>query len=177
MKHFFFTIIIFLFIANLTRAQDSLKFPTPKGNPNQLFFLQRNQNTNTVVYELNYTKGALDTVQPVHAFWICYAEQSQKEELTAIQKRMAYGLSVKRVAENHYELRLAATKNDVMQLMKGPDQKFHVFYTINHREAILNRIFLQIHGGSLFSPNVEYVLFSGADPETGMVIFEKKKKI
>ncbi|MGZ3756782.1 MAG: DUF4833 domain-containing protein [Mucilaginibacter sp.] len=177
MKHFFFTIIAILFITTQLHAQDSLKFPTPTGNPNQLFFLQRNQNTNTVVYELNYKKGVLDTVQPVHAFWICYAERSQKEELTTIQKKMAYGLTTKRITENHYELRLAADKNNVLQLMKGPDQKFHVFYTINQREAILNRIYLQIHGGSLFSPNVEYVLFSGADPETGMVIFEKKKRI
>ena len=40
-------LFVFLFISTEIRAQDSLKFPTPAGNPYQLFFLQRSQNTNT----------------------------------------------------------------------------------------------------------------------------------
>lgn len=73
-------------------ARDSLKFPVPRGNPKQLFFLQRSQNTNTVVYELNFKNGVPDSNTPVHIFWICYADKSQKEELTSLQRQHAYGL-------------------------------------------------------------------------------------
>ncbi len=55
-------------------AQEGLHFPKPAGNANQLFYLQRSENTNTVIYELNKKDGVLDTVAPVHIYWICYAE-------------------------------------------------------------------------------------------------------
>jgi len=108
-------------------AQDSLKFPVPRGNPKQLFFLQRSQNSNTVVYELNIKNGALDSIAPVHIFWICYAEKSQKEELTALQRNHAYGLITKCISKDHYELRFVADKKHIVQLAKGPDHLFHVY--------------------------------------------------
>jgi hypothetical protein len=50
-------------------------FPVPSGNPNQLFYLQRTNNTNTIVCELNVNgKGQLDEESPVHVFWIRYNE-------------------------------------------------------------------------------------------------------
>src|ERR1700676_1957140 len=99
---FTFSVII-LFHATQIFAQDSLKFPTPMGNPNQLFFLQRTQNTNTVIYELNMKNGVVDSAEPVHIFWICYAEKSQKEELNEIQRKRAYGLTTQYISKDHYE--------------------------------------------------------------------------
>ena len=60
-------------ITNVAISQD--KFPTPAGNPKQLFYLQRTSNTNTIVYELNYKNGLLDEDEPVHVFWIRYNEK------------------------------------------------------------------------------------------------------
>jgi hypothetical protein len=158
-----------------SQAQDSLKFPVPRGNPKQLFFLQRSQNTNTVVYELNSKNGVLDTLAPVHAFWICYAEKSQKEELTALQRQHAYGLMATYISKDHYELRFLANKKKVLQLMKGPDHAFHVYDQIGGKRAVLSSIYLQINGGSLFSPHIDYVLVKGLDAETGTVLTEKSK--
>jgi len=166
---------ISLFNLPKTLGQDSLKFPTPTGNPKQLFFLQRTQNTNTVVYELNMKNGMMDTTDPVHIFWICYAEKSQKEELTEIQRKHAYGLAIKYISKDQYELRFLANKKYAVELMKGPDNIYHVFNEINKKQAILTRIYLQIHGGTVFSPNIEYVLLNGIDPETGAFVSEKKK--
>jgi hypothetical protein len=155
-------------------SQDSLKFPTPTGNPNQLFFLQRTQNINTVVYELNLKNGSVDSANPVHIFWISYAEKSQKEELTALQRKHAYGLAIKYISKDHYELRFLANKKHAVELMKGPDNIYHVYDEINHKQAILTRVYLEIHGGSLFSPNIQYVLLTGMDPGTGAIVSEKK---
>ncbi len=166
--------LLLICITIRSSAQDTLKFPTPTGNDNQLFFLQRSQNTNTVVYELNIKNGMPDSLAPVHIFWICYAEKSQREELTAIQRKYAYGLSTKYIAKDHYELRLLAKKTHVMDLVMGPDQKFHVYDQINGKRAILSRMYLQIHGGSPFSPNIQYVLLDGIDPETGTPVEEKR---
>jgi Domain of unknown function (DUF4833) len=161
--------------SNPGHAQDSLKFPVPRGNPKQLFFLQRSQNTNTVVYELNIKNGIPDSIAPVHIFWICYAEKSQKEELTSLQRQHAYGLMTTYISKDHYELRFLANKKHVMQLMKGPDHLFHVYDQINGKQAILSSIYLQINGGSLFSPHIEYIITKGFDAETGATVTEKTR--
>jgi len=165
----------FLLGATHGNAQDSLKFPVPRGNPKQLFFLQRSQNTNTVVYELNIKNGALDSIAPVHIFWICYAEKSQKEELTSLQRQHAYGLITSYISKDHYEVRFLAKKQYVMQLMKGPDHLFHVYNQINGKRAILTSIYLQMNGGSLLSPHIDYIMTKGFDAETGAAVTEKSK--
>ena len=177
MKPILTTLVFCCFLLNAATsvAQDSLKFPVPRGNPKQLFFLQRSQNTNTVVYELNIKNDTLDSVAPVHIFWICYAEKSQKEELTALQRQHAYGLITSYISKDHYELRFVANKKYVIQLMKGPDHLFHIYNQINGKRAILSSIYLQINGGSLFSPHVEYIAIKGLDPETGAAVMEKTK--
>lgn len=167
--------LLFVFTTAQSFGQDNIKFPIPTGNPNQLFFLQRNQNTNTVVYELNFKHDVLDTVAPIHIYWICYAEKGQIEELTSVQKKYAYGLTVKYIAKDHYQLTFAADKKHIAELMKGPDNKYHVYDKISQKQAILSSVYLQIHGGSLFAPHIEYILLKGTDPETGAEIFEKKK--
>jgi len=178
MKAFINSILVLVFgiILNVPEAysQDSLKFPTPTGNPNQLFFLQRSQNTNTVIYELNLKNGLMDTVEPIHIFWICYAEHGQREELTELQRKRAYGLATKYITKDHYELRFLADKKYVMDLMKGSDNKFHIYQMINQKQVIFSKIYLQLHGGTLLSPNIEYVVLTGIDPATGVEVSEKK---
>jgi len=177
MKSFIILIVSLLLgiILNVPEAysQDSLQFPTPTGNPNQLFFLQRSQNTNTVIYELNLKNGVMDTIEPVHIFWICYAEHGQREELTELQRKHAYGLAIKYITKDHYELRFLADKKYAMDLMKGPDNKFHIYRLVNQKRVIFSKIYLQIHGGTLLSPNIEYVVLTGIDPDTGSDVSEK----
>ena len=62
-----------------------------------------------------------------------------------------------------------------MQLMKGPDHLFHVYDQINGKQVILSSIYLQINGGSLFPPHIEYIMTRGFDAETGTAVMEKSK--
>jgi hypothetical protein len=154
-------------------AQDKPELPVPSGNPAQLFYLQRSPNTNTIVYELNLKNGVLDTIAPIHIFWICYAEHGQKEELTSVQRKYAYGLAVKYISKDHWTLRFVANKKKMVELTKGTDGQLHVFDHLNGQEAILTHIFMQIDGGSMFSPNVTAVSEWGIDAATGSPVFEK----
>jgi hypothetical protein len=61
-----------------------------------------------------------------------------------------------------------------MDLMKGPDNKFHVFNMIKQKQIIFSKVYLQINGGTLFSPNIEFVVLTGIDPVTGAEVSEKK---
>jgi hypothetical protein len=164
---------IFVLQSRSVPAQDQLVFPVPSGITDQLFYLQRTPNTNTVIYALNYKNGELDSLKPVHVFWIRYPEQGQQQELSAIQRKFAYGIESKWIGPDQYELHFLAYKKRVMLLKKSADNKYHVFTEVNKRQMIISRIFLQINGGSLFKPNIEYVEFTGLDAATGLPVKER----
>lgn len=152
-------------------------YPKPLGQRNMLFYVQRTPNINTIVYALNVDeKNQLDTKEPVHVFWIRYAEKGQQEELSFIQRRYAYGLKTKDLGNNKYELRFVSYKNLPFYLYKSPkDNQFHVYATVNKKEMILHRIYLQIEGGTFWFPEVKYVEVKGVDPVTGREMTERFK--
>ena len=172
-KSLFLLLIISWLTALTVAAQD--KFPVPAGNPNQLFYLQRTANTNTIVYELNYNNNVLNAEEPVHVYWLRYTDKGQKEELNFIQKKFAYGIKTTSLSKDKYELNFVSYKKFPMLLMKGTNNKYNVYGTINQKQAIINRIFVKINGGSFWSPNVEYVEVKGVDPSNGKEVLERKK--
>ena len=164
-----------IFTTYMINAQKEPVFPIPQGNPRQLFYLQRTPNANTIVYELNYKNGELDSNEPVHAFWIRYGERGQRAELSSIQRSFAYGIRSKFLSRDNYELRFLSYKKAVMYLRKAPDKKYYVYVTINQKQAILYCIYLKISGGSFWSPNIEYAELKGTDPDTGTEVSERVK--
>jgi phosphatidylglycerophosphate synthase len=154
------------------RATD---FPVPAGIPNQLFFLQRDPNTNTVIYQLNVNSaGKLDEDEPVRVFWIRYAEQGQREGLSFIQRKFAYGLSAKKVATDKYELKFAAYNKVPFYLMRsGTDNSFHVYTVVANKQILLDRVYLRIEGGTFWVPNVKYIEFKGVNSATREPIIER----
>lgn len=153
-------------------------FPVPSGIPNQLFYLQRTSNTNTIVVELNLdSKGQLDESDPVHVFWIRYPEGGMKKELSYIQRVFAYGLKTKKQDDGSYEMHFVSYKKQKLYLRKSPrDNKYRVYTTINQKTAVLNRIFIRIDpGGSFWSPNVIYMELKGHEEGTNKELMERMK--
>jgi hypothetical protein len=155
-------------------AQEQI-FPVPTGNSKQLFYLQRTHNFNTIVYELNYKNGSIDTENPVRGFWIRYQERGQREELSFVQRKFAYGLKTTKISENQYELSFVSYKKYKMYLKLGADKKFSVYTNINQKPAILTRIFIKLNGGSFWSPNIEYIEISGIEADSHSVVKERLK--
>ncbi|MFD1467108.1 DUF4833 domain-containing protein [Hymenobacter caeli] len=153
----------------------STDFPTPAGIANQLFYLQRDPNSNTVIYQLNVDgNGALDEDEPVHVFWIRYAEQGQRKELNFIQRKFAYGISTKKLGPDKYELKFAAYDKVRFYLMKSSaDKAFHVYTTLASKQIVLDRVFLRIDGGTFWVPNVKYIEFRGRNTTTREPVVER----
>ena len=145
-----------------------MAFPTPSGVANQLFYLQREPNTNTVVYQLNVdSAGQLDEEEPINVFWIRYPEGGQRKALNFIQRKFAYGLSAKRVGPNKFELKFAAYDKVPFYLMKsGADNAYHVFTRVANQQIALTRVYLHIEGGTFWVPNVKYIEFKGWNAAT-----------
>ena len=162
-------------VAASADPQDS--FPVPAGNPNQLFYLQRTTNTNTIVCELNLDKkGQPDPEAPVHVFWIRYPEGGIRKELNYIQRVFAYGIKSIPQGNGSYKLHFVSYKKQMFTLMQSPkDNKYHVYATINQKQSILNRLFLKVEGGTFWSPNVVYMEMKGIDVATGKETVERFK--
>lgn len=152
-------------------------FPVPASNNNQLFYLQRTSNKNTIVYDLNIVNGVPDKENPVHVYWIRYSEKGQRQELSYIQRNFAYGIKSTALANNSgYALHFVSYKKYVLYLMKSAaDNKYRVYTTVNAKTVVLNRIFIKINGGSFWSPKVEYVEIKGTDPSSGKEITDRLK--
>jgi hypothetical protein len=152
-------------------------FPVPAGNPNQLFYIQRTTNINTIVYELNYnSNGVLNEEEPVHVFWIKYAEDKQRHELSYIQRVFAYGVKSQPLGNGSYKLHLVSYKKQALYLMISPkDKKYHIYTTMNQKEMMLNRIFAKVEGGTFWVPNVVYIEMKGYDPNTFKEVKERFK--
>ncbi len=157
-------------------TDEKVVYPTPPVSALSLFYVQRNTNTNTIIYDLNYTSdGKLDASEPVKAYWIRYAEDSARKDLSYIQRKFAYGLTSKALANGSYDIRFVSYKKFPLTLMKTEDGKYHIFALIAQKKVMLNRIFVKIDGGTLWLPSVTYVEVKGSDPVTGKEIVERFK--
>jgi len=152
-------------------------FPVPPTNSNQLFYLQRTSNKNTIVYDLNIKNGTLDEDNPVHVYWIRYSDQGQRQELSYIQRTFAYGIKATALANNAgYEMHFVSYKKYPLYLVKSAvDNKYRVYTTVNAKKVVLNRIFIKLNGGSFWSPKVEYVEIKGVDPVNGKEVTDRLK--
>lgn len=154
-----------------------IKFPTPKGIQHELFYLQRDPNTNTIIYELNLKEdGKVDPEKPVNIYWVRYADKGQKEDLSYVQRKFAYGLQTKALGNDEYELRFVSHKKLPLYLKRSPaDKKYHVYIDANDKKIMLDRVFVRIEGGSYWLPNVKYVELKGLNAKTQAPVVERMK--
>ena len=163
-----------LFFSGFTlAAQERRVVPN---EPNQLFYLQRDPDDNTVIYQLNTVDGAVDADEPVNVYWIRYAEGGERKELNFLQRSMAYGVSHNALANGDFELRLAAYKNHPLRLAYNETSRtYRVYTTIDNRKAVLDHIFVRIDGGGPLTPNILYFELTGYDAATGERLSERVK--
>ncbi|AMR25933.1 CDP-alcohol phosphatidyltransferase [Hymenobacter psoromatis] len=152
-----------------------LTYPVPSGVAHQLFYLQRDPNTNTIIYQLNVNSaGQLDEDEPINIFWLRYEEQGQRKDLNFIQRRFAYGLSARKIAPGKYALKFAAYGKVPFVLMKsGFDNAFHVYATVANKQIQLERVYLRIEGGTFWVPNVRYIELTGRDAASQKPVVER----
>lgn len=149
-------------------------FPIPKFGPKTQFYVQRTPNTNTIMYELNMKNGVLDDDNPIHVYWIRYANGGGIEELSYIQRKFAYGLKVSKVAEEKYKLLFAAYDKIPFYLMKSTAGIFHTYVEVNGKMIVLKRIYIRIDkGGTFWAPNVKYVEFKGTEVASGKEVIQR----
>lgn len=177
MKHLAL-LVLFSFISFASNAQSKnpspISFPTPKNVENMLFYLQRDPNTNTLICSVNLDeKGNINKADPIHAYWIRYAEKGEKKELSYIQRKFAYGITAKEIAKDKFELRFVSHKKLVFILQRNDNKNYFVSVFANNKSIKVKRLFIRIEGGSFWLPNVKYGEIEGNDLSTNQSIIER----
>lgn len=152
-------------------------FPVPgKEVPGLLFYIQRDPNTNTIVYELNKDgQGKVKSKDPVSTYWIRYPEGGGRKDLNYLQRKFAYGINSKAIGNGEFELRSVAYNKLPLYLRRDGRNQYHVYADISNRKCILSRVFIRIDGGTFWSPNVLYIELKGVEIGTGKIITQRIK--
>ncbi|HME43862.1 MAG TPA: DUF4833 domain-containing protein [Syntrophorhabdales bacterium] len=132
-----------------------------------LFTIERNTNANVVHYDAQLTAdGKLDPKEPVIAYWVMLAEDGHREKLTWMEKKKAYGFSIKPdPSVNGYKMSLMAAP--VWQItVKEEKDVVRAEAIINGRPAVLEKMYINASGG-MTGPKVHYIEVYGKDLQTG----------
>ena len=138
-----------------------------------LFIIERDKNTNVVHYDARLTAdGKLDPKEPVIAYWAELSGDGPREELNWIEKKMAYGFTVKPdPSVNGYKLSLVAAPEKQIIVKKVKDA-VHAEGFINGRPVVLEKLHIHATDG-LPWPKVHYIEVYGKDLQTGERLREK----
>ena len=138
-----------------------------------LFIIERDKNTNVVHYDARLTAdGKLDPKEPVIAYWAERSGDGPREKLNWIEKKMAYGFTVKPdPSVNGYKMALVVAPEKQIIVKKVKDA-VHAEGVINGRPVVLEK--LHIHASDmLVGYKVHYVEVYGRDLQTGERLREK----
>jgi len=162
----YITLILALMLPLAALAEDLA--PTPQ----RLFHIERNKNTNIVVYDARVLPDSnLTEEDPVIVYWLKLAEGGHRKDLKGIERKMAYGFSVESRQGNRLGIEMKADvgRNLVVDKHEGA---YRAFMEINGRQALLDKIYIFAEE-TLLLPSVKYLELFGTDVETGEEIYEK----
>lgn len=123
-------------------------FPRPPRTDKSLFFIQRNTNRNTIVYDANLNaRGNFDNGNPVDAYWLRYASRGHRMELTWLQRNFAYGYKARQdTAGKGYWVTLTAYEDRKIHLRKNRDGNPIAVMDINGKPCRLDHIWVFTEG-------------------------------
>jgi len=143
---------LFLILANFVIAQEG--YPKPKASEKLLFYIQHSSNHNTFIYEKSSDKN-----QPISVSRINYEDKGQKESLTAIQRKFAYGVEFRNDSKTQFSL-AAIKKSEFM--IKTQNGKSWVELQLPKLKIKVDHIFIQLAGNvNGIKAKADYILVYG----------------
>jgi hypothetical protein len=132
-----------------------------------LFTIERSKNANVVHYDAQFTAdGKLDPKEPVIVYWVRLAEDGRREKLSWIQKKVAYGFTIKPdPSVDGYGMTLVAAPEKQI-IVKKEKETVRAEAVIDGRPAVLEKIYIYASEG-LTGPKVQRIDVYGKDLQTG----------
>ena len=142
-------------------------------NRQSLFKIERNTNANIIQYDAQIgPDGKLDQKQPVVAYWIRLAKEGQKEELSKVQNKFAYGFKADLDRKSDtVTLKMAANIGRPITVVPG-EKTYQATTMIDGKSSRLEKIFIHATGKGM-STKVDYIQLHGFSVDTGDKTFEQ----
>jgi len=156
--------------SELAHLRPEFKVPD---EPNQLFYIQRSSNANTVVYAARLdAHGNFDSRTPVDAFWRKFNIDGSKRPLNFIERLMAYGVRMN-TAKPGQPASFTVAALPQRKLTLGWDSQRHPIASvqIGGRMVKLVYVYLEVDEGGLM-PDVPALDLLGIDMASGKAIHE-----
>lgn len=141
--------------------------------PNQLFYVQRSPNANSVVYAAKLdAKGNFDSRNPVDAFWRKFNIDGSKKNLNFIERMMAYGVRVVTSKTGQpVSFTIAALPQRRLTLGWDEHHRPQATLSVDNRTVKLAYVYLQVEEGGLM-PDVPSLDIVGTDIASGKAVRE-----
>jgi len=147
-------------------------YPIPKVE-NMVFYIQRNQNISTVIYELNLdSENNINPSRPLNIYWKHYCKEREDKEINHIQRKLAYGINHAFINDNILKINIVSyTKYDIF-ISKNNEGMYIASSEINGKMAILSNVYVFAEEIGAF-PIVRYVELYGTHIDDQMPCFQK----
>ncbi len=147
-------------------------YPTPK-NKNLLFYIQRNLNTNTIVYTLNVgADGIMNEDSPIDVFWMNYEHKIKKKALNSIQKKLAFGCKFNKINRETYKFNFVSYDQQDFFLAKDDNNKYKVFSMLQNKMSVVSNIFVYAEEFGVF-PQIKFIEFFGTSVTDNFPVYQK----
>lgn len=156
--------------AEIIHLRPEFKVPD---EPNQLFYIQRSPNSNTVIYAAKLDgHGEFDASAPVEAFWRKFNIDGSRQPLNFMERMMAYGVRVDPVRPGKpITFRVAALPDRTLTLAMDGEHHPEALMQISGRTVKIAYVYLQVVEGGLL-PSVPSLDIFGTDIASGKAIHE-----
>lgn len=141
--------------------------------PNQLFYVQRSPNSNTVIYAAKLdAKGNLNSSTPVEAFWRKFNIDGSKQPLNFIERMIAYGVKLDRTkAGQPVTFAIAALPERKVTVSLDSERRPQALMQIGSHKVKVAYVYLHVVEGGLM-PSVPELDIFGTDIASGKAIHE-----
>jgi len=142
-----------------------------------LFYIQRNQNLNAVIYEVNYDQaGLVNLSEPIKIHWLKYETDRQvvQQDLNFIQKKLAYGYLHEVISHELLAFRFVSYDNMKFYIAKNKADRFRVFFTWQGQNIELISIYIHAEDMGVF-PQVKFAEFFGKSTNDDTPFFKRLK--
>jgi len=148
------------------------EFKVPS-EPNQLFYVQRSPNSNTVVYAAKLdAQGNFDTRAPVEGFWRKFNIDGSRQPLNFMERMMAYGVKLDtRKQGQPVSFTIASLPQRRLTLSLDAQRHPQATMAIGSHTVKVVYVYLQVVEGGL-TPSVPSLDIFGIDTSSGKAIHE-----
>jgi hypothetical protein len=143
-----------------------LSFAKTDIKDNPLLKIGRSVDKNEVHYFLNIdSKGELSKDEPIKLLWK-NGQKGSYETINWIKKKYGYGLVFDKSSRESIAFQFVSYKKKWFYLKKNNDGKFAIFSNFDQGSVELKEVFVNIQGGSFWTPRVTSVELKGTEEKS-----------